>query len=118
MAEAWPVALQQLLNVDNFAVVFGDTLLRSDMDVGLDKVRSRYTSAVDVYSSSIDLDMDDFDTLRDFYKTALSNGSKTFLFVNPLNEETEEFRFIEPPGITPIGGRIFRVNMKWERIPT
>lgn len=117
MAEAWPALLQQKFNVDNFSVKFGDTLLRSDMDVGLDKVRSRYTIGIDIYTSSINLDIDDFDILSNFYKTALNNGALTFDFLNPMTEVTEEFRFVEPPGITPMGGRIFKVQMTWERMP-
>lgn len=117
MAETWPPALQQLLNVENFNVKFGNTLTRTDMDVGLAKTRSRYTVGVDVYSSSIDMDIDDFDTLTNFYKTALNNGALTFEFQNPMNDTLEEFRFAEPPTMSPLGGRIFRVQMTWERMP-
>ena len=119
MASLWPSQLQSKMNVDNFSVQFGNTLVRSDVDVGLAKVRSRYTSAIDLYTVSIDLDIDDFDILYNFFKTTLNNGATTFLFDNPMNNDaTEEFRFFEPPVITPIGARYFKVQMKWERLPT
>jgi len=115
--ETWPLSLQQKLNVDNFGVQFGNTLVKSDMDIGPAKTRTRFTDAVDIYSASIDLDYDEFETLRDFYKVTLANGSKTFGFVNPLTLDTDEFRFAEPPDIKPMGGRMFKVGMKWERLP-
>jgi hypothetical protein len=115
--EVWPSQLQQKLNVDSFTVVFGNTLVKSETDVGPAKVRSRYTDAVDLYSCTIDLDYDDYDVLYDFYKTTLNNGAKTFSFVNPFTLATDEFRFLDPIDIRPLGGRLFRVNMKWERMP-
>jgi hypothetical protein len=117
MAETWPVSLQQKFNSSNFDLKFGNTLVRSDVDVGLAKVRSRYTDAIDIYTSSIDLEIDDFETFYDFYKTTLNNGSKTFDFDNPLTNTTDEFRFVAPPEIRPMGGRIFKVSFSWERIP-
>ena len=115
--ETWPAQLQDKANVASFSAEFGDTTVRSDMDVGPAKIRSRYTDAVDMYTISIDLDFDEYSYLEDFYKTTLGNGVLTFGFVNPLTEVLEEFRFMAPPNITPMGGRIFKVNMKWVRLP-
>jgi hypothetical protein len=117
--ELWPGSLQDLLNVDNFSVKFGDTLIRSDNDVGPSKVRARYTDGVDIYTCSIDLLYEDFETLRDFYKTTLGNGALTFAFTNPLTGDADEWRFTAPPDIRPLGsgGRYFRVTMSWELLP-
>ncbi len=115
--ETWPAALQQLLNVDSFSYTFGNTLIRSDMDVGPAKVRSRYTDAVDTVSCSIDLDMDEYATLEQFYKVTLSNGSRTFSFIHPLTQEEIEARFAQPPSMSPLGGRYFKVAMAWEILP-
>lgn len=115
--ETWPSGLQQKLNVDSFGVKFGNTVARTDMDVGQAKTRSRATDGVDIYTSSINMSFEEYETLRDFYKTTLNNGAKTFAFVNPLSGDTDEFRFMEPPDIKPLGGREFRVNMTWERMP-
>lgn len=115
--EIYPAQLQQKLLIDNFSIEMGDTLVRSGMDVGPDKVRSRYTDGVDVYNCAIDMDIDDYDVLLDFYKTTLNNGAHTFGFLDPMTNEDGEFRFKAPPAITPIGGRIFRINMVWEKLP-
>lgn len=117
MAVTWPPGLQQKFNVDNFSVAYGNTLVRSEVDAGLAKVRSRYTDGVDNYNCSIDLDIDDWNIIYDFFKTSLNNGALTFNFYNPLSEVTDEFRFLNPPQFSPIGGRLFRVTMSWERIP-
>lgn len=115
--ETWPAELQDKLNTDNFSVKFGRTIVESDTDTGLSKRRSRYTSGVDIYTSSINVDIDDFDIVMDFYKTNLNNGVDYFTFVNPLTAVLDTWRFKEEPDTRPLGGRMFRVSMTWERIP-
>lgn len=87
------------------------------MDVGPAKVRSRFTDGVDVYTTEIFLDFSEWSTLKDFYKTSLNNGSLPFLFTDPLTATSETFRFASPPSIQPLGGRVFRVSMNWEKLP-
>lgn len=114
---AWPVSLQDKFNVDNFTVKLGSTTVRSQMDVGPDKVRRRFTDAVDIYTASIDLDIEEYTDLKTFFENTLGGGSLTFSFYNPLTDTTDEFRFADPPEVRPLGGRFFRVNMTWERMP-
>lgn len=113
----WPVSLQQKLDSESFELKYGSTVIRSDMDVGPDKVRSRYTDAVDTYTCSILLDFDEQDTLRTFYKTTLNNGALPFEFNDPFTGVAATFRFIEPPSIRALGGRTFRVGLNWEKLP-
>ncbi len=115
--ELWPSQLQQALNTDSFNLKFGDTTVRSGVDVGQDKVRARYTDAVDIYSATINLDYDDFTVFYDFYKTTLGNGVLTFEFDDPMTGVASEFRFSETPVISPLGGRVFRIDMRWEKMP-
>lgn len=115
--ENWPSTLQQLLNADDFDVKFGSTTVRSSVDVGPAKVRSRFTNGVDTYSCSIFMDIDQYSTFENFYKTLLANGSQPFTFANPLTQTTDVFRFASDPEIKPLGGRIFRVSMAWEKLP-
>lgn len=115
--ENWPVSLQQKLNVDSFEVKLGDTTLRSDMDVGPAKVRSRYTDAVDMYTCSVDLDYADYSTFMTFFKTTLNNGVDQFLFDDPFTGSPQAFRFKGPPSIRPLGGRVFQITMNWEILP-
>lgn len=117
MAQPWPASLQQKLNSSGFEMIPGNPTIRSDMDTGPAKVRSRYTDAIDVYRASILLDFSEHDDFMTFYKTSLNNGVNTFEFTDPFTEQTAIFRFIESPTITALGGRTFRVNMIWEKIP-
>lgn len=113
----WPVSLQQKLNVAGFEVTYGNTLVRTDMDVGPAKVRSRFTDAVDVYTCTIHLDIDEKETLDTFFKTTLGNGANQFLFDDPFSGDETAFRFVGQPKIRPLGGRVFEVGMVWERMP-
>lgn len=115
--DTWPVELQQLLNVASFEFRYGNTALRTDMDVGPAKVRSRVTDAVDIYSCSINLDFDLKDDLDTFFKTTLNNGVNSFLFDDPFTGTPATFRFTEPPSLRPLGGRVFQVSMSWEKLP-
>lgn len=115
--DTWPGTLQQKLDADTFEIKVGNTLVRTDMDTGPAKVRSRFTKSVDGWVTSIIIDYTQYDTMINFYKTTLSNGTLPFLFTNPLNLVSEIFRFVEPPDFKPIGGLKYKVNMLWERLP-
>ena len=115
--ENWPSELQQLLSASNFTYVPGVTTIRSEMDIGPAKVRSRFTDAVDTYKASIFIDIDDIDTLQTFYKTLLNNGTDPFYFDDPFTGDQGTFRFVEPPSIQAIGGRMFEVSLNWEKLP-
>lgn len=115
--DVWPVSLQQKLNADDFGIKTGNTLVRTDMDVGPAKVRSRFTDGVDVYSASILLDFSEYSTLFNFHKTTLNNGALPFLFVDPMDDVQKAFRFADTPEYKPLGGRTFKVTMTWERLP-
>lgn len=113
----WPATLQQKMEAAQFELVFGDTRIKSDIDVGPAKVRSRYTDAVDNYRGSIFLDYSEYDDLRTFYKTTLNNGTNTFDWVDPIDQTAAVFRFISPPRISSVGGTTFNVSLALERMP-
>lgn len=115
--DAWPISLQQTLNAAGFEVKFGNTLLRTEMDAGLAKVRSRYTDAIDQYGCQIFLDFDQYSDFSTFYKTTLNNGALPFTFTDPFTETETVYRFAESPVIRPLGGRMFQVSMVWEKLP-
>lgn len=112
----WPSELQQNMNTDGFQYKPGSTSIRSEMDIGPEKVRSRFTDAVDQFSVTMYLDFDQVAIFKMFYKTNLTNGVQQFQFEDPFTLDTENYRFIEPPTITPLGGRFFVLNMSWEQL--
>ena len=115
--DTWPVALQQKLNVDSFQYNFGKTTIRTEVDTGPAKVRSRFTDAVDTYTCSVLLTFAEVEIFKTFYKTTLNNGVNQFLFDDPFTEDQTAFRFVEDPTIRPLGGITFQLQMVWERLP-
>ena len=115
--DSWPASLQQLLEVAGFEYIPGKTSVRTEMDVGPAKVRSRFTDAVDQYLCQITLDFDQVATFKTFYKTTLNNGVNPFLFDDPFTETEATFRFYAEPRIRPLGGRVFTLSMSWEKLP-
>jgi len=113
----WPATLQQKVESTQFELVFGDTRIKSDVDVGLAKVRSRYTDGVDQYRGSIILDSSEYADLKTFYKTTLNNGTDFFDWVDPIDSSAASFRFITPPRITGMGGAKFGVALSLEKAP-
>lgn len=116
MAEAWPSTLQNKVDRDSFSYEFGETTIRSQMDIGPDKVRRRTTRPIDKLTTSIQLDYSEYSTFQVFFNTTLNGGVNKFTYENPLTGVLEEFRFTKPPSIRPLGGRVFTVSMEWEKV--
>lgn len=117
MAEIWPATLQDKLNEAGFSHTPGKVTERSEMDIGPAKLRRRFTKPVSRYSATIELERDLYNDLYNFYYTTLAGGVKTFDFDHPITGVPAEFRFLEEPTISPLGGTYFRVQMTWEQIP-
>ena len=117
MAESWPSGLQDKLNETQFSYAFGKTTLTSTVDVGPAKKRNRYTKEIDALTCSILIEQDDYETFKTFYRTTLSSGVKTFLYDHPFTGVETEFRFVDEPSITPLGGPKLQINMVWEIMP-
>lgn len=118
MAVNWPSSLQSILNADSFGVEKGETLIRTDMDIGPAKVRRRFTKPVDKYTCSINMYQSDYATFVQFFDTTLNGGATTFNFVDPFSGTSAIFRFTKPPSISSIGSAgWYRVTMNWEKLP-
>lgn len=119
MAELFPGSLTEKFNTQGFSVDVGETKVRSNTDIGPFKVRARFTDGIDGYRVSFDFTKDELAIFKDWYKTTLSNGVKTFLFLDPLTDTTEEFRFIGTYSKAPLNnsGIRFRLSMSWELLP-
>ena len=119
MAEQWPASLQQKLNQADFSETLSNTGIRSETDIGLPKVRRRYTKGFEILACSVNIERTDVITFRNFYDTTLNGGTLTFEFTDPFTDSLQEFRFIidNPPQINIVGGNEFRLRMSWERVP-
>jgi hypothetical protein len=117
--DAWPISLQQKMDVSGFQKKYGSTRVSSTTSVGPAKVRSRYTDGIDVYETQTTLDFSDVATFETFYKTTIVNGTLPFTFTDPFTLTTQVFRFVpdSDPSIRPLGGRVFTLSMVWEKVP-
>lgn len=116
--DRWPSTLQQRLNVGAFNKNYGPANISTDMDVGPAKVRSRYTKRVDTYSAEIFIDFSLIDTWETFYGQTIVNGTLPFIATDPFTETDHAFRLQPgtPPQLAPLGGRVFRLSMVWEKV--
>jgi len=114
----WPLFLQQLLNAESFNVEFGETVIRSDNEIGPQKVRRRFTKPVDTYTASINVFQSDMVAFRQFFNTTLNGGATSFYFDDPLTGVQGVFTFSKPPSISPIGSAgWYRITMNWIKEP-
>ena len=91
------------------------------MDIGLRKIRRRYTKQIDVYDVSMDISREDYPDFEYFYNTTLNGGVNTFYYNDPLtgNQETYRFDPSTTPSAVPIGNGSdkLRVSFVWEKMP-
>jgi hypothetical protein len=117
MAQAWPAQLQQCLSEQNFGIQKGSTVLRSDMDIGPQKVRRRFTKGVDTLTGSIYLTAEEYEIFEAFYETTLAGGTLPFEFNHPITGVLTVFRFNSEPTYASLGGGSFTVSFGWEKLP-
>lgn len=117
MAQPWPGSLQQLLSEANFGLKIGDTVLRSDMEVGPQKLRRRFTKGVNTFSASIYLDISQYNIFFTFFNTTLNGGVLSFTFNHPITQVPTDFRFKGTPSISSLGGGQFTASFEWEELP-
>jgi hypothetical protein len=115
MAATWPASLQDKLNQASFSYAFGETLIRSTVDVGPAKVRRRFTKGIDVLTCSILLkNASEYSIFYNFYDSTLNGGVNRFEFVHPITGVLSEFRMIKAPSLRLIGGSVYELSMEWE----
>lgn len=113
----WPLTLEQKVNESGFNYAIGDTVSRTDMDIGPAKSRRRFTRGIDTMSLTINLDISEYADFRNFFDTTIAGGVTPFSFTNPITQAVDMWRFKESPSINSIGGGHFILNMSWERQP-
>lgn len=75
MAATWPATLQQNLNTQGFGKKYGQNKIRTEMDTGPAKVRTRFTKRVDEYAVSIWATKDQLADFDNFYSITLAQGA-------------------------------------------
>lgn len=88
-------------------------VIRSDMDIGPDKIRRRSSSEIRPVSLTLFLTQEQLEIFDEFY---LENDSFSFNFVNPRTSQTVSARFIEEPDYS-LDETMFRVSVSLEILP-
>lgn len=113
----WPLTLPQAPLVDGLRETAADTTLRTAMDAGPAKLRSRTTAGVAKLSLSYIMSREEVGTLQEFFDDDLVSGALKFSFPHPRVDATVECRFRQPPAYAPINGDFFRVALELEVLP-
>lgn len=115
MANAWPTSLADCFLLSGFSRQQMPMTIRSEVEVGLPKVRRRYTKPIVVINGSLVFTLDQVKTFNLFYNVTLKGGVESFIFNDPISQTDQEFRFIEPPIVTPVTDGDVKIQMHLEQ---
>jgi hypothetical protein len=114
---AWPAILPQGF-LRGFVVQPKDSVLRTQMDVGPDKLRRRVSYyGLDV-TGEIMCSQAQVEALELFYLETTKSGTRYFTMITPHTDRTYEARFMEPPETRWVGGNAYQVALKLEMFDT
>lgn len=113
----WPSSLQQLVEQSSFGLDTGESVIRSQMDIGPAKIRRRFTKQIDNLNVSIQVTSTQYTTLVDFYRVDLNGGVNQFVFNHPITGSPVYIRFVAAPKFKSLGGSQFEASMAWEILP-
>ena len=113
----WPISLQEFVNRDTFDYQIGDTRIKSQLDIGPEKVRRRMTKSVDKMSATIWVTGAQYTTLYNFFDVTVNGGVDPFDFTHPITGATLSVRFVDPPRYRPVGFDIYEASISLEVMP-
>ena len=93
-----------------------DAVIRTKMEAGADKLRSRYTTPIEKYGVSMLITYAERTSLEAFYNTTLQRGICSFNYTDPIDTTSYEYRFVGTPRYSSAGGLRLLVEMTWEKI--
>jgi hypothetical protein len=120
MAVVWPPTLPQAPLLDGFEVQDGNQVIRSQIDAGPEKVRQRFTAAVDPITCRYGpLTRAQKQTLSGFYKNVASAIAFDWpdWSLDPPGQVVRA-RFRDPPRYTPVTPDIWFASVSLQRLPT
>jgi len=99
----WPSILPTSPLVNGYNRSLTDTRLRTQNQSGADKMRNRYTAAVENVTEPYVLTSAQKEALELFYKSTLKNGSLRFIKREPESGNDREYRFVNPLSFVKAG---------------
>ena len=94
-----------------------DVTIRTQMGVGPDKVRRRFTAAVQNLQYTIICSFAELATLETFYDDDTKGGSLSFTYTHPRTSATVTARFTSPPSWRAATPTHFNVSIELEVLP-
>lgn len=121
MTAAWPVSLStKFMAISGLTEdAFTDPAIRTPMDLGPPKIRSRYTSIPTKIEGVVGmLTSTDVDNLIAFWQNTCAEGSLNFTWVHPRTGATTTYMWLKFPAITNLGdaGTIFQAAVSLLKI--
>lgn len=119
----WPSTLPQSLLTAGLSRKHQPAKLRSKMDSGPAKQRTRFTAAVKMFDSTLILTGAQLTIFYNFYETTLGQGADSFTWKDPFTDVACDLRFMDEPDDVMIAGnvdptkRLFRVSLPLEKMP-
>lgn len=107
----WPTEI--LVSRENYTETPPDRVIRSNMDVGPQKIRRRSSSAVRPVSLRLFLTDAQLEIFDEFYN---DNDSLVFDFTDPRTEAVKRARFASPPTYG-LNEKMWDVSVKLEYLP-
>jgi len=95
-----------------------NTLIRSQMEAGPAKVRRRFTAGARLIECQVRLTPAQVDLLDTFFDATIAGGALPFDWKHPGDGTAVTFRFVEPPGYTPVArGTLWHASLRLEILP-
>jgi len=114
----WPATLPQAPLAQGFAERAPNTVIRTAMEAGPDKVRRRFTAGVRQIDCQLRLTPAQVTALDAFFEDTLAGGALAFDWAHPRSGEAATLRFVEPPSYAPVArGRLWQAQLRLEILP-
>ena len=124
MPNVWPPGLPNIQGAD-VRENTQETILRTQMDAGPDKVRRLFTAASRFYKFTVEFTTTEKAAFDVFWDDTLGGGIEEFEWEDPITDETVEFRFASTskPSFalairsTNPNNRVWVAELELERLP-
>lgn len=113
----WPLTLPPAPLAEGFRETVPNTVIRTEMEQGVPKVRQRTTAGVRKMAMAFILSKAQVAILDGFFTETVAGGSLSFGFSHPRTEESITCRFRQPPEYAALNGEFFRAAIELEILP-
>lgn len=119
---SWPTQLPWTVQLRGYQESLPKTIIRTQMEVGPDKLRRRVTANVRLIRCIVALRMDQVALLDTFFEVTTKGGALQFAWYKSLKWPTHIgtegwWRFISPPTYQARGGGFWDAQLELEAMP-